>query len=179
MKGWLFVTAMFMVVVVSLPIYAASPSEVYAAPFRNIGHLGVLVEDLGEEGKRAGITQDKVRVLVEQRLQQGGILASSTTERGPESPYLYVTVNLMYLERINHFVFSIRLDLAQTVKLLRTDVTLTGAKTWSQEVIGITSAEKVRTAVKGNLDDLLTLFLGEYSATNLPVSTRNHHKTEF
>lgn len=179
MGKWLFVIVACVTMTAFLPSHAAALPEINAQPCIGLEPLGVVIEDMGEDGKKAGISKEEVKVLVELKLRQSGIPVYDMADSSARPPYLYVTINLMHLEQINHFVFSTRLDLAQTVRLLHTDATLAGAKTWSQEVIAISKADKVRSAVKNNLEDLLALFLNDYRTTTLPVSTKNHQKTSF
>lgn len=55
-----------------------------------VGNFGVLVEDLGDDAKALGLTEERIKTAVELRLRSLGISVRSTSQ----SPYLYVRTNV-------------------------------------------------------------------------------------
>ncbi len=149
--------------VVSMP--TVSGQSVNLEPFRGIGPIGVLIEGLRDEGRRANISDEELQAFVELKLRQSGIPLRNINDSTIESPYIYINVNLMYLEQIDHFTYSIEVSLNQAVRLLRNDNTVT-AKTWSRESVNIIKRDRVSADVRNTIDRLLTLFLNSYLSAN-------------
>ena len=60
------------------------------APFQNIGAIKVLIEDLGEDGKKADISKEELQAFVELKLRQNGIPVQKAKEFALESPCIYI-----------------------------------------------------------------------------------------
>jgi hypothetical protein len=88
---------------------------------RGLKEVGVLVEDLGPEIERSGLSITQIQTDVELRLRMAGIKVLSKEEyfETPWSPYLYVHVNVFKAEAIRAYVYSISVELEQDVYLAR------------------------------------------------------------
>lgn len=169
-----FVALVLMLALCTRPLIAQSSSsieaQVLAKPFRDVGTLAVLVESLGPDARKAGVSEDELKAFVELKLRQAGITVRDIGAHSLESPYVYVNINLMYHEQIDHLSYSARISLQQTVRLLRNDSTLT-AGTWEKESIAIVRREKAHGHIKDTVDTLLTFFLNSYLSAN-PKNTK-------
>ncbi|HPO08920.1 MAG TPA: hypothetical protein PLZ55_09660, partial [bacterium] len=165
-----FLIAAVILIVISIPVVVAQEDEfvsrrVKRIPFENVGSVAVLIESLDDDGRKCGISEYEFKALVELKLRQSGIGVREMNDYTLESPYIYININMVYLEKIDHFTYSMNMGLMQTVRLLRNEQTLT-AQTWDKGLIAIHSSETIRTSLKEGLDSLLTFFINDYLSAN-------------
>jgi hypothetical protein len=143
--------------------------DAWKVPFRDLGPISVRVPDLGQEGRYAGVTTEELKAFVEFKLRQNRIPVNSQADglRTPNSPQIDVSVDLMYLEELDHFVYYIQLGLLRQVRLLRNRQQLT-AVTWETGAFGIAPPRRIRTKIKDNLDQWLTVFINDYQGSQNP-----------
>lgn len=157
------------IVAVGIPVLQAeSPSVesiIKTRPLKGLESIAVLVEGFRPEGAKAGVSEEELKAFVELKLRQSGVVVRDINKHTLESPYLYINVNLMYLEEIDHFTYSASVSLNQTVRLLRNETTLTAA-TWNKGTVAIIRKNKAREDVKNSVDSLLTFFLNDYLSAN-------------
>jgi|GEM_PF-4842754 len=132
---------------------------------KQIGPIAVLVEDLGDDGNKTGLTSEELKYFVELRLRQNGVKVRQLKDQTLESPFLYVNLNVMYMEEIHHFIYSAEISLRHRVKLLRNN-TILSASTWDKATLAITRENNSKVKMKDSLDTLLTFFLNDYLASN-------------
>ena len=142
-----------------------SQSNLKKVPFENLGSIGVLVEDMGAEGRKAGVSKDELKAFIELKLRQNGIRVREMSDFTAESPFIYININLLDLDEVEHFAFSANIGLNQTVRLIRNDQTLC-AETWNKGNIAICRRESVRGKIKETVEALLTFFINDYLAAN-------------
>lgn len=158
-------------ILLGAPLLQAQSSSIKSTiakrPFQDLGSVAVLVEQLGPDGEKAGITTAELKAFVELKLRQSGVSVRDMDEDTLESPYLYIHVNLLYVEEIKHFTYATKIGLTQRVILPRNEERVT-ATTWEKGAIAVVHRNKVREDVRESLDLLLTSFLNGYLAANQP-----------
>src|SRR2546429_6513667 len=85
------------------------------ATLRGVEGVRVVIEDLGPEVERAGLTKQQLQTDVELRLRQASIRILTTKEERfgtPGAPYLYINVNVM-LDSVGLAIFGIHVELCQ------------------------------------------------------------------
>lgn len=168
MKRYTFPAIVFLLLATPILLAVSEKSlerQIREAPFKGLGKLAVLVENLGPDGDKIGISAEEIKVFVELKLRQSGVPVCQIEDYSLESPYLYVNINLMNLGEVNHYVYSASLSLTQQVRLLRNDTTLS-AKTWDKGEVAIMKRNQAHSEIKGSIDSLLTFFLNDYLAAN-------------
>lgn len=169
MKKLLIVIVMILFTVVLTAFsHAMSPgtsTQRNVTAFRGIESIRVVVEDLRENGKKAGVYKDDLRALVESKLIERGIPLREKKEFKIENPLLYVNINLKYVHEIVHFVYNIDLALVQGVGLLRSK-NIIFAKTWSKQFLGMCTAKNAQTEIRKALEEVTLLFMNAYLDAN-------------
>lgn len=129
--------------------------------------VGVLVEDMQENAMRVGLNRTQIITDVELRLRMAGIKVLTREERyaQPGSPYLYVQVNSIYLESIEHLAYTVRVLLDQDVSLTHNNTQFRGA-TWKEGMIGNVHKYDAKEVVRDAVKDLIDKFINDYLAVN-------------
>jgi len=141
----------------------AGDSETARATLRGVEGVQVVIEDLGPEVERAGLTKQQFQTDVELRLRKAGIRVLTKEERlrTPGYPYLYINVNTM-LHSDRPAVFSIEVELRQ-VASLETDSSLATVSTWGNGSIGnvgrLQLVDFIRSSVRDRVDDFINAYL--------------------
>jgi len=143
-----------------------SVEQITREPLEGLGSIGVLVEGLDSEGKVIGLSEEEIKAMVELRLRQNRIPIRDITDFTLESPYIYIQITVIYLEKIEHFMFSINVSIKQTVRLLRNNNTVVGATTWAKNMLQISHKDDARADIKSSIDTMLTFFINDYLAVN-------------
>lgn len=167
MKTKYIYTIIIVVIANLLVSFAQTSSEINweLQPFVGLKDIAILVENLGPDGTRAGITNEEIEALVEYELLRAGIPVRDITDLTLESPYLYININLIYLDDIDHFIYSLKISLSQKVRLLRNDATIS-ATTWTKELVAIVPREKAREDIIDSIHTTLMYFIIDYLAAN-------------
>jgi len=144
----------------------ACKAEWKVTPFKGLESIGVFISSLDDDAKKAGFTEEELKNSIELKLRQNGIKVSDTNDFDDSEPsFLYLRLNVMYIEKDAHYVYGIDLCFVQPVRLLRNDNVLI-AKTWDQNYLGIELPSRIRNTVNSCLDDLLIEFLNTYHESN-------------
>jgi hypothetical protein len=127
----------------------------------------VVVEPLGQEVEKYGLTEQQIQTDVELRLRQNGIRVLSRQEWLSSAMYsfLYVNVNIVGLEDLPLVSYNISLELRQSVFLERDPTKWYVAPTWktgSTGSVGFNKIEFIRQFVKNHVDT----FINDYLAAN-------------
>jgi hypothetical protein len=134
---------------------------------RGLSGVGVGIEYLNDEAKRAGFDANTLQTDVELKLRLAGIKVLTREEsiRVPGSPSLYV--NLNFINAANGLgVYSIEVELKQNALLERDKTVLAlRATTWSTGYLGTAPRDTV-SPVRSALGDLVDRFLNAYLSVN-------------
>jgi hypothetical protein len=134
-------------------------------PFESVVPLAIWVEDPREDTLKAGLSGEGLTKYLELRLRTSGIPVRDLSAINKESPELCLSVNVLYLNEIDHYVFHVDLSLKQTVMLLRNGK-LVPATTWSEGINGITRSDRITGNVTTAIDRLLDIFVNHYQKAN-------------
>jgi hypothetical protein len=126
----------------------------------------VVVEDLGPEVERAGLTRTMLQTDAELKLRQAGIRMLTKDEQSKESgfPFLYLDARV-FQPPSSVWFFAIQIKLLQAVQLIRNPAIVAMASTWGEATegaVGSRMPEKVRSTSK----DLVDEFINAYLAVN-------------
>ena len=141
----------------------AGDSKYERDTLRGVEGVNVVVEELGSEVERAGLTETQLQTDVELRLRKAGIRVLTYEERvgTPGRPSLYINVNVM-LKSDGLAVYAIRVALHQTASL-ETDGSRPIVATWSVASIGSVSrirfVDTIRNDVRDGVDDFINAYL--------------------
>jgi len=134
---------------------------------RGLREIGVLIEDLNDDAKAAGLTRLTLQMDVALKLRKVGIKVSGFI------PYLYIRVNsiaVAYIsgEKTGAHVYVVNVRLCETVSLERDPAKIVfSATTWTRDGFGfvpknVSLSQTVRQAVADNVDE----FINDYLAAN-------------
>jgi len=159
MKNLLYVCALFLV------LLGASPFSFGQRSLKDLQAIRVLVEDLNSEGRRTGLTEEQVKTDVELQLRKVGIRVDESA-----SEFLYVSVQILEAEAIDHFVYCLLVALRQPVTLIRDSSIFAIAATWDRESFGIVPEDRApRNNIRESIRNLVDNFLNDYLTVN-PVT---------
>lgn len=165
-KKLLFCLALI-VTILCLPIPCAySVDDEYTREtLRGLKGVYVVVEDLGGEIEKAGLTKAQILTDMELKLRMAGIKVLSREDWLKETgmPHLYVNCSVL-LVSTSSFVFHITVSLKQQVYLSRGMKVVYAGTTWkSPGIIGINPrVEEVRNYIKDQID----IFINAYLSVN-------------
>ena len=130
----------------------------------------MLVEGFDDADKRAGLTESQLKTDVELRLRQLGIpvLTEEQWLNAPGMPALYVNVNSQQVTSFDvpFQYFSIRVQLAQRVVLVRDSTIRVTAATWSKGSLSGAGTMVFVKSVRENLHILVDRFATAYLEQN-------------
>jgi len=144
---------------------AAEPNS--RATLRGLRGVEVIIEKLGEEVARAGLSESQLRTDVERQLRQANIpiLTHKEALQQPGRPGLYVRLQIVSVQALKAHLLSIEVAVVQQVTLTRNATIKPVVPTWrtaSIGAVGNTNVEQVREAVGQHVNH----FIGAYLAVN-------------
>lgn len=120
-------------------------AEVLRATLAGLETLHVAVEPVNEDAERDGLRQAALAAAAETALRAHGLSVVDATRLFadvPGTPVLHVDVMTLRLD--GQYAYSVRLELWQAVRLLRTDGAQTLAVTWSApQLVGSVAASRI------------------------------------
>ena len=157
-RNLLYICALFLVLLGASPFSFGQSADVKS--LQGLHTIRVLVERLGPDGRRVGLTSQQIKTDVELQLRKVGIRVDESV-----SEFVYVNASIVEAENIEHFVYSLEVAVEQPVTLRRNSSFLT-ATTWDTGYVGIAPQGRARNAIRENLRDLVNDFLNDYLAVN-------------
>jgi hypothetical protein len=125
---------------------------------KGIGPLDLIIEDLQSDLERGQLTVAMLQTVVEDRLDEHGILLSKTAD-----PYIYLNVNSFALNE-DLYAYSIDLQVNTSVTIADTGQ-VTIATIWSTAALGRVSAARLPTILNDVLNQVDKL-ANDYVAVN-------------
>jgi hypothetical protein len=118
-----------------------------------------------ERGRRAGLTEATIRTDVELKLRQAGL---HVLAKPVETDFAIVLVSILSIERsTGGFAYSIKLEIAQRVRLDREPRAQVAGKTWgARDVVGVVGTDRFVQVIRENVKDMTDEFLNAYLAAN-------------
>jgi len=141
----------------------SSDNEINRESIRGIKGVHVLIEILGQDEIRDGLTADLILKDVELRLRKNGITV--LTEAGmriyPGNPLLYINTNFRKMKNVSAYVYSLSIEFDQNVTFERNKLSMR-AVTWNLGTVGYTpinNLNSVRKDIKGLVDRFINAYL--------------------
>ena len=161
----LFICVWVLGTLVVWPMVGHAASQAQRESLRGLDGVYVLVEDLNDDTKRAGLTVAQIKTDVELKLRKVGIRITTREERLTEegSPHLYVNVNVVGSQQ--YYAYNISVSLKQSVYLQR-NFLLIRVPTWTTGGAGKASSRSIREDARKNLGDFVDRFINDYLAVN-------------
>lgn len=134
---------------------------------QNLPGVGVQVQQLNTDALDFGLSEDELRELLAETLNEAGVTVYSEEKlsTAPGSPTLELKILMRQVRGESSYIFSIELALQEMVSLERPTESLEAiyAPTWEKTVLGITNQ---KTYVKVGVRKLLERFIQEYKREN-------------
>ncbi len=175
--GWIIVIFMIMALVQliftvlglielrSLTPFFAQDDESDRQTLRGLQGVHVVIESVNPKIKGDGLTKDRLRTDMEQKLRKAGIKVLSETENQmtPGRPYMYLNINILKYKYFPAYIYNIRVEVVQDVYLVRLFDVRTGGVTWSINTAGI--APRLR-EIRTSIESLVDYFAKAYLSIN-------------
>lgn len=133
---------------------------------RGLAGVMVIVENVGNDAKEAGLDISEVQTDVELKLAKAGIhvIPHKEWRETAGKPWLYVSVNT--IKYLTSYFFSIDLQLKQDVSLHRQPTLVTSAATWEIGSVGFVGVDKLPSKVRESVSTYLDNFIYDYNVAN-------------
>jgi len=145
-------------------------AEVPWASLRGLKGVGVVVEELTPDAKRAGLVEEQLRLDVEWRLRKAGItVLSGANLRGVSgAPYLSISVAALQGKgRLAPlFVYATKVELKQGAILVRDDSLNVSAATWTLSGVSMSGLRRFRQGAHTRVASYVDRFIRDYLAVN-------------
>ena len=135
---------------------------------KGLGGVRVQIDKLPSVATQDGLYEDQLKTDVELRLRKVGIRVLSEEERlkEPGKPYLSVTT-LVAKNETGVYAVSVHAEILQYVLLDRDRLLgVTAGSTWSHGVVINVVANKMPTAVRSYLGDIVDVFINDFLTAN-------------
>lgn len=134
---------------------SAADNSLTRPSIANLPGVYILVESFPENIENLGLTRDEVRLGIQRKIESAGIpvLTREEVVSMVGTPYLYVNTHILMAEK---FVYSISVELKQSVYLARLPQETVDATTWSKRYLGISSSLD---DVKSRIMDMIDIFI--------------------
>lgn len=157
----------------ALPLFlrsAIAAESKSRATLRGLSGVEIIIEDLGEEATRVGLSKSQLQTDVEDKLRQAGIPVLTRKEalEQPGRPGLYVRLQLIPVQALEVYLLSIEVAVVQQVMLARNSTIRTVVPTWrtvSIGAVGSTNVAEIQEAVGQHVNH----FINAYLAVNAKV----------
>ncbi|MDR3707469.1 MAG: trypsin-like peptidase domain-containing protein [Capsulimonadaceae bacterium] len=139
-------------------------------PLKGIVAVSVLIEDLNDEAKAAGLDEDVLKTDVELRLRKDGIKVSSedfSQKVSQNSGYVYVQITTLALQN-GDLIFNHQVSFNEDVQLRRAAPIICTAHTWDRGGVAFSPADGFAHYVRDVLGDDIDKFANEMLAQNTP-----------
>ena len=140
---------------------------------RGLPGVYVVIEDLGTDIKKDGLTEEQLRTDVEVRLRRAGIrvLTLDEVKESLIKPALLIRVTALKSDSLSKLLegsiysFSISIELKQVATLGRMPSKFFLVTTWNDGVIGFATVKNVR-IIRDDLGDYVDKFANDFLTVN-------------
>ena len=127
----------------------------------------VLIKDLTEGAKSAGLTKEQLQTDVELKLRLAGIKVNSDKEWRVSEGHVFLAIIINHVSDDYSFPYSINLGLGQDVYLARKPHRRCGfITTWDKGHLGRCSSSKFAKTIRDTLKDQTDEFINDYLTAN-------------
>ena len=143
------------------PLLASdTPSD--RATLKGVKSVFVLVENLGPEVQRDGLTLDQLQTDAELRLRQSGINVVTASDKS--DGYLYIHINTLK-GASGLYAYNASVSFQHLVIVLGNQAWAT-AETWSTALIATVGVNNFPRSARGTVDDQVDKFINAYLSVN-------------
>ena len=168
-----FFVALTLSILSATTAFAQSEEIRQRETLRGLPGVFVLLEGLGADIKRDGLTEEQLRTDVEIRLRRAGIrvLTEREAKESPMKPLLLITVKslksdpLSKLLEANIYSFGFFIELRQAASLARMPPNEFLVTTWNDGAIGFATAKNLR-VIRDGLGDYVDKFANAFLTVN-------------
>jgi hypothetical protein len=143
--------------------------EAFRATLAGLAGINVQVEPLNADAERDGLLRSDLQADTEAQLRAAGLRVLSHSEvfyEEPATPFLHLDVMAALLD--DRYVYSIRAELWQSVRLARDPRIRTLGVTWTpRQVVGIVTATRLA-EVRAAVRSVVAEFIEDYRMANPP-----------
>jgi hypothetical protein len=140
---------------------------------RGLPGVHVVIEELGADIKKDGLTEEQLQTDVEVRLRRAGIrvLTLDEVKNSSIKPALVITITALKSDVLskllegNIYCFSVSIELKQVASLARMPSNVFLVTTWNDGAVGFATAKNVRT-IRDGLGDYVDKFANEFLTVN-------------
>ena len=145
---------------------AHGSSSIQRESLRYLPGVAVIIEEVPEDAKADGLSEELIRAAAERSLQASGTRMLTPVEQAktPSKPSLYVRVGTFKIQS-GLYVYVVTVALKQSVVLAHRPERLMIASTWEEGVIGTPGVNNLKQATKV-VEDLVTVFSNDFQAVN-------------
>jgi len=148
-------------------LYAAGDSALDRATLRGLTAVNIVVDPVESQVKEQGVTQEKLRVRLEDRLQTANIPVDPSSSA-------FVAVRLTSVHAIPGrfsvtrppFAVAMTIALYQPVQLARDPQVRTATQTWEVETVVLADPKILYRACEDSIDELAERFIVAYRSVN-------------
>jgi hypothetical protein len=147
------------VAIVLLPTFASAATPIHRQNLAGVSIGSVLVEGLKGTDETISLTTTPIQTDVERLLRLSGVPLTSGTPN-----YLYVSVNLFYLERLQQIVYHISVKLEAYVTIGDSGLSTFGT-IWDTGRTGM-SRDYTSDQIRNDVMNITMRFINDYLAAN-------------
>jgi hypothetical protein len=167
-KTVILCVAILWAIVAFASLALALDSEPNRQTLRGLQGVKVLVEDLGSDIERLGLSKNLLQTDVEATLRKAGIKVLTQEEcyKTPGEPYLYLNININTGKLgDDKYSYSIDIGVIQNVLLQRDPRMKSYSVTWSTGGVGVIEKEFVG-RLRESADELVKIFVKAFLSVN-------------
>ena len=157
----------FFVIVMILLFSSAAQASMGKESLKGLKGVMVDVEEIASNIEKDGLKRNSIQTDVKKKLRKAGIkvLTKKEKQKTPGMPWLYVSISSGKISP-RLYAYTMRLELIQSVALVRNTRILCNASTWkSSEKIGAVDETNVK-SLRYSLLDLVDEFIFDYLFVN-------------
>jgi hypothetical protein len=135
---------------------------------RGLSGVFVVVEELGPDGKRSGLSVETIRTAVERILRASGVqvLIDEEGRTGLSAAVLEINATPVKSEKVSVYGVNITGVVIQQVFLRNGSEMKTPAITWGKSHTIVVSAKSVKTHVMGHVESIAKDFANDFLSVN-------------
>ncbi len=146
-----------------------SKLPIKAQSLAGVKGIWVGIRIFGEEGKSAGLTEEQLKEDVESKFRLAGIKVNSKKESSASKDRAFFGVTIYTVDDYESpaIAWSVDIEFAQRVKLLRSPFTTLVGSTWGSHSLGTCPKRELPDLVQtGAIKDAVDRFINDYLIAN-------------
>ncbi len=147
---------------------AEATANVERESLRGLSGVFVVVEELGPDGKRSGLSVEAIRTVVERILRASGIqvLTDEEGRTGLSAAILEINATPVKSEKVSVYGVTITGAVIQQVFLRNGSEMTIPAITWGKSRTAVVNSKSVKAQVIGNVESIIKEFANDFLSVN-------------